>query len=289
MLNGQGSSTRLPSSGILFDVIEASLETFHAAPFGGLFPWLAARWQQLRASVTEATASKEDRELLHLVEFAVLRFGDPLLRAENQDALDDQLDSFADSPDALNFTALAARLSTQAPASHSLSSEHLSSLFSGVLGAAQGRAVVEARVVIDAWLDAQRQAAFIAKQSASSSVPQRDVTFNFSLVSPALPAEFAELLFHAIRASFCMLAIACVHLGDNRPVEPWWARAVVDRLVFSAREHLRLLASFSVITVDESIIPLNERLDLAAVEARHLRARAAALRSLEAARVKLSL
>jgi hypothetical protein len=49
-----------------------------------------------------------------------------------------------------------------------------------------------------------------------------------------------------------------------------------------------MLASLPGIVVDEAIVPRVERLDLAAIEVRHRRARDVARRTLEAARMRPS-
>jgi len=67
----------------------------------------------------------------------------------------------------------------------------------------------------------------------------------------------------------------------------WLAGALADRLVVSARQHLRLLASLPGVSVDEAIVPDAECLDFAAIEARHQRAKAAVQRSYERARARL--
>lgn len=93
--------------------------------------------------------------------------------------------------------------------------------------------------MLDAWLDAQRQA---TRMIAHHEPPGAERIFEFSLASPDLPAELAQLVFHSLRAGFCSLAIARA-LTTEAQVAPWLAHALTERLVTSAREHLRLLAS----------------------------------------------
>ena len=76
-------------------------------------------------------------------------------------------------------------------------------------------------------------------------------------------------------------------IGEQR-VEPWLARALIERFLESAKRHLRMLASIPGIAVDEAIVPHAERLDLAAIEKRHRRARDVAQRTLQAARMRPS-
>jgi hypothetical protein len=78
---------------------------------------------------------------------------------------------------------------------------------------------------------------------------------------------------------------SCSSQSDQR-VEPWLALALTERFLESAKQHLRLLASLPGIVVDEAIVSHAERLDLAAIEVRHRRARDVARRTLEAARMR---
>jgi len=63
---------------------------------------------RLQKSVAEHVATDEERQVLHLIEFAASRFGDPLLHATSVDDLDDRLDARTDSPEALLCTELLA-------------------------------------------------------------------------------------------------------------------------------------------------------------------------------------
>jgi hypothetical protein len=138
--------------------------------------------------------------------------------------------------------------------------------------------------MLDAWLSAQRQG--IARYAAETSTwaGRRP---GFDLASPDHPAELAECLFHALRATVCILAIARTVIDEQR-VEPWLSRALTERFLESVKQHLRMLASIPGIVVDEAVVPHAERLDLAAIELRHRRARDVAQRTLQAARMRPS-
>lgn len=257
----------------------------NATPFAGLLPWLTSLAKKLRIAVLGHTATSEERELLGLIEFVGARFGESLLRASSLDDLDERLDDLVGSPDALYCTALLARLVPAANISEPVSAEDFADVVRGRLGDAQGRLLVESRDVLDAWLDAQRQ---VVSLIVHVQLPEPEQIFAFSLASPDIPTEVAELIFHSLRASYCSLAVAQVMATDQR-IEPWLARGLVERLVESARKHLRLLASFPGVSVDEAIVPASAKLDLKGIESRHELARAAARRSLEEARDRLGL
>jgi hypothetical protein len=248
-------------------------------------PWLASLWQRLRSLVDSRKATQEEVQVLHLIEFAASRFGEPLLRASSLEDLDDRLDALVGSPEALHWTALLAQHIPLFRASEPLSASILADAMRDSLGEAQGRTIAQSQQILDAWLDAQRQA--VALLPPDEPLDARRI-FEFSLASPEIPADVAELTYHSLKAGLCSFAIAHV-IAAGDAIEPWLAKALTDRLVASARQHLRLLASLPGITVDEAIVPRSERLDLEALEARHLRARAAARRSLEAARTRLGL
>src|SRR5215813_3620454 len=92
--------------GILDKVTAEAIAAIDVTPFAGLVPWLTSLGHKLRASVAKHSATSEEHELLHLIEFAAFRFGDPLLQATSIDDLDDRLDSLVGSQEALYCTAL---------------------------------------------------------------------------------------------------------------------------------------------------------------------------------------
>ncbi|MBX3155003.1 MAG: hypothetical protein KF773_03310 [Deltaproteobacteria bacterium] len=256
-----------------------------ATPFAGLLPWLSSLAKQLRTAVLGRTATNEERELLSLIEFAAVRFGGELLRAESLDDLDERLDELVGSPDAIHCTALLARLVPVANISEPVSTEDFADAVRERLGDAQVRLLVQSKRVIDAWLDAQLQVvALIAHEPPIES----ERIFAFSLASADIPTDAAEIIFNGLRASFCVLAIAQA-MSTEQKVEPWLARALVECLVVSATTHLRMLASIPGVTVDEAIVPPSAKLDLNAIERRHERVRAAARRGLPDARRRLGL
>lgn len=223
--------------------------------------------------------------MLHLIEFAASRFGDPLLQASNLDDLDDRLDALVASPEALHCTALLAQHVPLFRGSEPASAERFAEAVGENLGTGQGLVLSQAQHVLDAWLDAQQQ---VASLIASHDPVGGECVFAFSLASPEIPAEVAELVFHSLRAGFCSMAILQASIGGTS-IDRWLAHALIERLLTSAKEHLRLLASLPGVVVDEAVVPKSERLDLAAIGHRHGLARAASLRSMEQARARLGL
>ena len=256
-----------------------------ATPFAGVMPWLVSLWRKLRAAVENHQATNEEQQVLHLIEYVTSAIGRPVLAASDVDDLDDRLDSLIGSEALLaSIQYLLAQHLTLFETAEQPSTTRVAAAVSDSLGAAQARLLTEAQPMLDAWLSAQRQG--IARYAAEMSTwagRRRDL----DLASPDLPAELAECLFHAFRATVCILAIARAVIGEQH-LEPWLARALTERFLESAKQHLRMLASIPGIVVAEAIVPHAERLDLAAIEVRHRRARDVAQRTLQAARMRPS-
>jgi hypothetical protein len=254
-----------------------------ANPFAGLLPRLAATVRQLREAPSNQDATHEERELGSLIEYALLHFGAPLLHANSADDLDDHLDALLETPDALLCTTLLARPLALAPAPESVSSDDFTSAVNEQFGNGAAKHLVEAKEILDAWLDAQRQ---LTAQMTGVPPTNLEEILSFSLADPTVPAELAEVVSHSLRASFCIMALAQA-LSTDEPIAETLALALVDRIVEGAKQHLRLLASLPGIVVDDQLVSRETRLDLQAIEIKHRRARATAERSLNAARIRL--
>jgi hypothetical protein len=266
-------------------VTAVAIAPIGATPFGGLVPWLASLWRRLRTPVAGHVNTNEEEQVLHLIEFVAARFGDPLLHAASIDDLDDRLDTLVGSSEALHCTALLARHAPLFQESAPISAKLFSDAAGESLGAGQSLLITQSQKVLDAWLDAQRQA---VSQIASHEPVDVERVFTFSLASPEIPAEIADLVFHSLRAGFCSMAIVHANIIGTQ-IEPWLARALIERLVTSAREHLRLLASIPGVVVDEAMVPRSRRLDLAALDTRHRLARETSRRSHDHARTRFGL
>ncbi len=264
-------------------VTAAEIAPIDARPFAGVVPWLASLWRKLRAAVEIHQATTEEHEVLHLIEYVTSAVGRPVLAARNVDDLDDQLDSLIGSECLLaSIQYLLAQHLTLFETAEPPSTKLVAAAISESLGSAQARLLTDAQPMLDAWLSAQRQG--IARYAAEMST-WTDRWRALDLASADLPAELAEGLFHALRTTVCSIAISCAVIGEQR-IEPWLARAVTERFIDSAQHHLRVLASIPGIVVDEAIVPYADRLDLAAIDVRHRRARDVARRTLEAARAR---
>ncbi|HEX4420316.1 MAG TPA: hypothetical protein VH165_20510 [Kofleriaceae bacterium] len=263
----------------------AAIGSIDTMPFAGMVPWLVSLWRKVRAAIEAHQATSEEQQVFHLIEYVTSAIGRPVLASSDVDDLDDQLDALIGSEDLLaSIQYLLARHLSLFETGEPPSTMRVAAAVGDSLGAAQARLLTEAQPMLDAWLSAQRQgiARYATEIGTWSGRPH-----DLDPASPELPAELAECLFHALRATVCITAIMRAVIGDQR-VEPWLARALVERFLDSAARHLRMLASIPGIVVDEAIVPRAERLDLATIEARHGRARDVAQRTLTASRMRLS-
>jgi hypothetical protein len=248
----------------------------------GIVPWLVSLWRKLRAAVEKHQATTEEQEIFHLMEYVTSTIGRPVLAASDLDDLDDQIDSLLSAEGLLDsIQHLLAQHLTFLKAIETPSTERFAEIAVPTLGAAQARRLTEAQPMLDAWLDAQRQA-FAYFVAEGGTVPER--RHDVDLASPEIPPEIAEYLFHIRRAIVCLMAIVRSAVGEQA-MAPWLAHAVTERFIESAKQQLRMLASLPDITVDEAIIPRGERLDLSAIAERHVRARDVARRTLRAAQM----
>jgi hypothetical protein len=254
---------------------------------GAFLPWLTSLWRDLRRLVADASATKEERELLHLIEYAASRHGDVLLSAADLDELDDRLDDLLGDSEVLRWNTLVMPLALSTlraerpdPAAFAASAE-------SALGHAQVVTLEASGSLLEAWMETQRAAlASIADEVAIEAAVALDAVGPSVLTSPDVPPEVAEAFGGALRAGLCTLAIARA-IEQRVNVEPWLAHALVARFIAGVRAHLRLLAALPGAQVPEAVLPLTERLDLKAIAERHRRARALAAKTFESGRRRL--
>jgi hypothetical protein len=174
-------------------------------------PWLVSLWRKLRATVEVHQATNEEQQVLHLIEYVTSAIGCPVLAASDVDDLDDRLDTLIGSEALLaSIQYLLAQHMTLFETAEPPSTTRVAAAAGESLGAAQARLLTEAQPMLDAWLSAQRQG--IARYAAEMSTwagRRRDL----DLASPDLPAELAECLFHALRATMSIIAISCTLAG----------------------------------------------------------------------------
>jgi hypothetical protein len=270
------------------DVQEATAKGGLAIDVGGsLLSALTSTWRQLRGAVSKVTATKEDRELLSLMEYAAARHGEGLLSATSVDDLDDRIDCLLASPEVSRLNAFLLRMVVPTMRREVVSFEEFAHAVEGALGEAQSRAIQAVNPVFDAWIGAEHALVAMVPEEAIADAEAFAASAHDFLTSAEVPVEYASALASRLRAEFCLLAIASAVVRDVK-VEPWLGRALVERLVEGARGHLRFLASVPGVDVPETVVPRSERLDFSAIEERHRCARARANESLNRARLGTS-
>ncbi len=271
-------------------VISGALPTdaLRDLPGSGLVPWLASLGRDLRRAVKSTTATKEERELLLLLDYAASKLGDQVLGATDLDDLDDRLDALLDDPDVFHWNALVTRLAVASLRRAPIEADVFTHAFEPVVGATPSRVLANAAPLLDAWLRAQRDGLMqIDAATATAATLAVEAMGPALLTSPSVPAEVAASMSGAFRAGLVTLALVRA-FDAATALAPWLALALVERLVAGAREHLRLLAAFPGTTVSADVLPLAERLDLARISERHTRARAQAERTYEDARARIA-
>ncbi len=254
---------------------------------GGFLPWLTSIWRSLRRLAPAVAPTKEEEALLHLVAYAVSHFGDAVLSASDVDDLDDRLDDLLEEPGIFHWNVLATRRARPLLRDDPTPADDFTATATPVLGEGQARALQLAAPLLDAYLQTQRRVmASVSAEDVEEAMRDLEAVGPGFLTSPEVAPEIADSLAGGLKAGLCLFAIARA-LSEETRIEPWLARALVDRLVAGVRSHLRLLAAFPGADVPESVLPPEGRLDLDAIHQRHTRARAQASRSYDAARVRL--
>lgn len=251
-------------------------------------PWLAALWRDLRRAVENASATKEERELLLLLDYAASKLGDVLLNATDRDDLDDRLDALLDDPDVFHWNALATRLASAVVTRPPVPADAFASACESLVGPTPARELMNAAPLLDAWMRAQHLVITTMDPEISRDAAHAvDAMGPAILTSATVPAEVSLALAGALRAALVLLALGRA-AESKRSIEPWLALALIERFVAGVRAHLRLLAAHPGSGVPDDVLPASERLDLALIFERHARARGHADRSYEAARARLS-
>lgn len=256
---------------------------------GSFLPWLTSLWRNLRSLVANATATKEERELLHLIESAASRLGDVLLAASDLDDLDDRLEALLGQPEVFRWNALITQVGLAALQRETPPADELAAAAAPALGAAQARALNAAEPLLDAYFRTLHAlASQVGPDVALHAAEMLGAAGPEILRSPEVPPEAASAIRGALRAALCILAVArAIERAGEVAIPTWLAQGLVERLVAGVRSHLRLLASLPGVNVADSVLPIDERLDLARIEERHRLARAEAQRTYEIARRRL--
>lgn len=89
-----------------------------------------------------------------------------------------------------------------------------------------------------------------------------DRFFRQAMNDITVPSIVRDALVGALRSELCLLAILHARVGGS--TEPWLMRALVERFEQGMRVQLRMLASIPGVSVDEGLLPAEDRIDLVA-------------------------
>ncbi|MBI4704679.1 MAG: hypothetical protein HY744_26550 [Deltaproteobacteria bacterium] len=205
--------------------------------------------------VRRLALSDAQRTPLHIIDYAAEQIGGHLLGAQCVDDLEERLDALLEEPALLHVNALlleAVRPELLDAAPESL---QLADLAEEVFGAGQRSLLNEGE-----RLSLATMGAIGPLLGAMTAEQRRDMSRSLAQFSPlalwtdpGTPATVAGALVGALRSTVCMLAVVQA-LSNNRKLEPWHARAILDRWVEGMRRHLSLLASMPGVLVGEDIV-----------------------------------
>lgn len=232
-------------------------------PTGELGFW-ASLVDVLGQFVRGALLTDEDERRLHLAAFAGSRLGHAILRAESVDDLDDRIDAAIQDPELGRLSALGFRSSGGQALSRPATEPRIAPALAGVFGhGALGRLEEGDRL---AGVIAAAAAQLRTRMDPATLVPgaERGAEPLAFLSDPGTPVEVAAGLLGGLRAAACLAAITQASLLRQKLV-PWIALALAERWVEGQWALLRLLASMPGVTLPETLVPPEEKLDLEAL------------------------
>lgn len=94
------------------------------------------------------------------------------------------------------------------------------------------------------------------------------------LSDPDVPPLIGSAILSVLRSDVLILAIVDARRAESK-LEPWLSRALAERLVSSLKQYVALVASVPLVKLSLDDVPLDQRLDVAAIEAEHRQTNAA--------------
>jgi hypothetical protein len=242
----------------------------------GVLGWISGVIEHVR-SISGQRLDTRERELVRLIEFGAARLGRPLLAAATLDELDERLDELVESADLARLLALSLVPAAALAHQRAGSVADLAEALDDVIGAGQRRELEHHATMVDAWQHARMVVLSRVSDDDEDMAAVSDGVASFSISDPDLPVEIMEAAVVLRRAELIQLALIEAGL-EGRALEPWLARALVERFIASVRKHLRFVAALVPDEIPESIVPRSERVDLQEMERRHRAAREVAAR-----------
>ncbi len=139
-----------------------------------------------------------------------------------------------------------------------------------LLGPGTGPAACETERLIHAYAEALRR---LAPEFSRLTPQDMDLALNAGFDDFATPAPILRAVLGGRRANASFIAVLSAPLMTSQ-VAPWVRLALVEGLRDGLRDYMRLIASTPGAGVPEDVVPLEERLDLEALEREYQRNRA---------------
>jgi len=225
---------------------------------GGFTTWINLLDRWLRPDMlTTAEAALVDE-----LKRAARVLGAPLLDAESRDDLNDKIERVILLPEFQRFSDSAGKLLVVVdPAILARSSDELPAGLVHVLGAGPASIVEQGTRLIPAMLSVTAQLA-VTEGRALPSAPRPTIAEFFA--QSGLHSTILAGLFDGVRSGAALLGVAHA-VFEGVKLAPWLALTLAETFRDGAYAHLRVVASLPV-SVPESIVPLADRYDLAALQ-----------------------
>jgi hypothetical protein len=252
----------------------ATLRLFREMPTpAGPGNWLARVVQWLN----NAALSPAEVELRNTIGSSAALLGAPIIAATSVDDVTDRIDAAIENPELGRFTARAMELMTlEMLVEVSKKASPTPSVLVAVLGQGPAAKIAGVSRVELAVVSAVVQLhVLLGEESLRSADPFEEILRDF-LSDSDIPSAVQLATLSGLRSSVAGLAIAHAAFV-NRSLEPWLGQRLAEVYTEGLYEYLRLLASVPPISVPDDLVPLDQRIDLAALQDAH----AAALKDLD--------
>jgi hypothetical protein len=227
----------------------------------------------VKRAIRNLVLTDEERNLLNLAVYIGVKLGAPLLSAQSRDDLDERIDRVIEGTDLVELSEFGLRVLTDETFQQVMKQErHVPPEVWSAFGKGATLELEEGdRLALETFRAIWQLKALLPATVELVRGTRGALDPLGFLADPYVPVPVAEALLGGFQAAACQAAIMQALITEQRP-EPWLALALAEGWVRSQRAYLRLLASIPGISVAEEIIPAEERLDLAAIEAQALRA-----------------
>lgn len=217
-----------------------------------------------RAIGATPKVSGEEEHLLSLIRSSAVKIGGHVLAATDLADLQSRVDEFVTAPELVNINREATRILTLAAIEEALTSAKVSAELVATLGVGPAARLEHLFPLIAAAMSAAFQLISEGGYGDFPEVEREEI--EAVLYDPQLPVAVKRIILSGLRADVGCLAIALA-IDQRAQLAPWLAFALVDSIVEGQRDRVRFLAALPGVHISTNILPSDERLDRAALEA----------------------